>query len=46
MGCPFNSRKCVIFLVYLSSGCAHGLFNPFPYIKILLFYDDNVNQLR
>ena len=34
------NRKCVIFLVSLSSGCGHVLSLYF------LFYGDNVNQLH
>ena len=56
MGCAFNSRKCVIFLVSWSLRCAHVLLgrktsdekklsNRFLYKKIFSFYDDDVNQL-
>ena len=42
VGDAFYSRKCVIFLVSLSSRCAHVLSLK----NIFLFYDDNVNQFR
>ena len=44
----FNSKKCLIFLVYLSSKCAHALLGrktkatdqSFSFLKIFLFYED------
>ena len=46
----FNSRKCVIFLVSLSSRCAHVLLGrktkatdqSFSFLKIFLFYDNKI----
>ena len=46
----FSSRKCVIFLVSLSSRCAHVLLGrktkatdqSFSFLKIFLFYDNKI----
>ena len=50
MGMCFNSRQCVIFLVSLSSRCAHVLLRrktnandqSFSLENIFLFYEDRI----